>query len=210
MSARRTKCSRRRRSIFLVAIASCLFAVIPACGGDDTRASLGDAGGYDDAASLDVGVDAVDSAISCAVDAGPLDTALVGTGMSIVTDHGCAGCHGNDLSGNNGGMSSTNAEDGVAFPPNLTSDPATGLGCWTNTEIENAILNGLDREGHQLCNPMSAFASLDGSAGMSASDGQAVVAYLRSLPVVVNQVPATSICIAIDAAVSDADVSDGD
>jgi hypothetical protein len=190
--------------------------VISACSGDDTLTPLSDAGGYEDATSLDVSVDAVDSAISCAVDAGPLDSTLVASGMSIAVEHGCSGCHGSDLSGNNGGMFSVNAEDGVAFPPNLTPDPLTGLGCWTNTEIENATLYGIDREGNLLCSPMPAFASLSGSAGMSASDALAVVAYLRSLPIVVNQVPATPICVAVDAGVSDdagdgaADASDGD
>jgi mono/diheme cytochrome c family protein len=212
MSSRRSTYSRRKRSIFLVAIATLPLAVISACGGDDTAGAHGDAGGYDDATSLDVSADStsVDSAVSCAVDAGSFDSALVASGMSIVMNHGCAGCHGGDLSGNNGGLSSTNAEDGVAFPPNLTPDPITGLGCWTNTEIENAILNGIDRGGHQLCNPMPAFASLSGSAGLSTSDAEAVVAYLRSLPIVVNQVPATSMCVATDGGASDADAGDGD
>lgn len=209
MTRRASKYSRRGKLTLLVASAVSALAVISACSGDDnlsptdTDASTAEP----DATSADVTAsDATrDGSESCAVDAGPLDPAQVALGLSLVTSHGCYGCHGGDLSGNNDGVPSTNADGGVAYPPNLTSDPVTGLGCWTNAQIENAILHGIDNEGDQLCNPMPLFGSLDGSAGLGASDAVAIVAYLRSLQITVNQVPDTPICFAVDSGAPETD-----
>jgi hypothetical protein len=54
------------------------------------------------------------------------------------------------LSGNDAGL----GDSGLTWPPNLTSDPATGLGCWTDQQIQNAIVNGQDPEGGTLCPSM--------------------------------------------------------
>jgi len=137
---------------------------------------------------------------SCAVDAGPLDDAEVALGQSIVMSHRCTTCHGGTLSGNYDGVMSPTLEGGRAYPPNLTSDPATGLGCWTNEQIENAILNGIDNEGTALCPPMPRWAYLTDGGALDAAQAQAVVAFLRSLPIFVNQVPETPDCPAPDAA----------
>ena len=72
--------------------------------------------------------------------------------------------------------------------------------------MENAILNGLDPEGSALCSPMpkygSALTTPDGGpkpgTPMDAGTAQEIVDFLRSLPVVVNQVPDTT-CAAGDA-----------
>lgn len=129
---------------------------------------------------------------SCAVDAGPLDDAEVALGQQIVRAHKCPSCHGETLSGNFNGVPSPTLEGGTAYPPNLTSDPATGLGCWTNADIENAFLNGIDNEGMRLCPPMPRFGHIDG--GLGPAEAHAVVQYLRSLPVIPNQVPNTPDC----------------
>ncbi len=209
-----------------LSVFACTPIAIPACSGDDTLAPL-DAGTGADGSLPDVAVVAdssPDSApTSCAFDAGPLDDAAVQLGASLVQSHGCYTCHGQSLSGNNDGVPSSSADGGVAYPPNLTSDLSTGLGCWTNTEIENAMLNGIDNEGMPLCSPMPLFGDIDGSAGLDLSSSQAIVAYLRSLPIVNNQVPETPECAApsdageiedaasdaADAADASADAADG-
>jgi len=98
---------------------------------------------------------------------------------------------------------------GLGLPPNLTSDPATGLGCWTNAQIENAILNGTDNEGMPLCPPMPRFGHLAGDGGLDGAGAQAVVAYLRSLAVVVYQVPDTPNCAAPSDGGADAGMDSG-
>jgi hypothetical protein len=163
-----------------------------ACIGDDTVVPTGDAGSSD--ATLDVAVEAESEAeaeASCAVDAGPLDDAEIQLGAAIISTHRCFDCHGQTLSGNNDGVQYAQDEGGFAYPPNLTSDPATGLGCWTNDQIENAILNGTDNEGVPLCPPMPRFGHVQ-DGGLDASQVQAVIEYLRSIPIYVNQVPNTN------------------
>ncbi len=68
--------------------------------------------------------------------------------------------------------------------PNLTSDVETGLGAWTDAEIARAIREGVGRDGRAL-EVMPAFNYHD----MSDADIGAVIAYLRSLPAVRNEIP---------------------
>jgi hypothetical protein len=171
-----------------------------------TEAAAND-GGPSDATTtpLDTGTDAadLDAEASCAVDAGPLDDAEVQLGQSIVATHRCHTCHGGTLSGNFDGVPSPTLEGGRAYPPNLTSDPATGLGCWTNDQIENAFLNGIDNEGTPLCPPMPRFGHITDGGGLDAVQAQAVVQFLRSLPIFVNQVPSTPDCPMTEAGAPD-------
>ena len=170
----------------------------PADGPDKTvdarampTAEAGEAGA--DAGSAVDGSASPESDAGCLVDAGPLDDAMVTLGHQIVTAHRCTLCHGDTLSGNFDGVVSPTVIGGRAYPPNLTSDPATGLGCWTNEQIEEAMLFGIDNQGMPLCAPMPVFGRLlDGGLDLTAA--RAVVAYLRSLPVVSEQVPDTPDC----------------
>ena len=125
------------------------------------------------------------------VDAGPLDEASVAAGQALVTAYKCGKCHGTQLAGNPGGVQSAQTEGGVAYPPNLTPDPSTGLGCWTNAQIDQAVLNGVDDQGQPLCPPMPHFAD----AGLDASGMSDILQYLRSLAPVVQTVPDTPSCI---------------
>lgn len=174
--------SKYRRPLGFTLLLSLAPAIVAGCGGDDT-VSPGD-GGAD--ATVEGGL----GEASCAVDAGPLDDAAIQLGEAIITAHKCFQCHGGALSGNNDGVYFPEDEGGFAYPPNLTSDPAAGLGCWTNEQIANAILNGVDNEGMPLCPPMPRFGHL-ADGGLDAAEVQAVIAYLRSLPVSANQVPNT-------------------
>lgn len=132
-------------------------------------------------------------AASCAVHVGPLDDAEVQLGLSIVQSRGCGDCHGGALGGNYDGVMSPTTEGGFAYPPNLTPDPVTGLGCWTGEQIEDAILNGIDNEGMPLCPPMPRWGHVD-DGGIDAMQARAIVAYLRSLPPWVHEVPSTPGC----------------
>jgi hypothetical protein len=157
-------------------------------------------------ADAGVGLEASAAEASCAVDAGTLDDAQVALGQAVVGAHRCDQCHGANLEGNFDGVQSPTTEGGTAYPPNLTSDPATGLGCWTNDQIENAILNGIDNQGMPLCPPMPRWGHLD-DGGLDAAEAWAVVQFLRSLPIVSLQVPSTPNCSQPEAG-TDASVDD--
>jgi len=67
--------------------------------------------------------------------------------------------------------------------PNITPDRETGIGAWSDAEITAAIREGKRRDGSML----KAVMPYTFYAGMSDDDVQALVAYLRSLPPVVNK-----------------------
>lgn len=140
-----------------------------------------------DASSSDGGT--ADAA--CAVyDASGLDEAAVAAGMQQISTYHCPRCHqpmgmgtivlsGSTMNVGEGGI--------VAYGPNLTPDPATGLGCWTDPQVQRAILDGIDNTGATLC-VMPQFAQ----KGMDAGTASEIVEFLRSLPPVMHQVPDTN------------------
>jgi mono/diheme cytochrome c family protein len=75
---------------------------------------------------------------------------------------------------------------GSIYVSNITPDPETGIGAWSDGELVRALREGLDREGRLLFPAMEA----ELWRGLSDEDALALVAYLRSLPPVRNEVPA--------------------
>jgi mono/diheme cytochrome c family protein len=75
---------------------------------------------------------------------------------------------------------------GVVAAQNITPDPETGLGKWTDGEILRAMREGVDREGKALF-PMMPYQHL---RHMSDEDAKSVVAFIRTLKPIRNQVPA--------------------
>lgn len=69
--------------------------------------------------------------------------------------------------------------------PNLTSDPDTGAGRWTDDMLARAIREGIGHDGRAL-HPSMWYASF---AALSDEDLAAVIVYLRSLPPVRNELP---------------------
>ena len=78
---------------------------------------------------------------------------------------------------------------GVVSAQNLTPDPETGLGKWTDGEIVRAFREGVDRNGDALF-PMMPYQHL---RHMSDEDAKSVVVYLRTLKPIHNTVPAKHI-----------------
>ena len=75
---------------------------------------------------------------------------------------------------------------GVWYSRNLTPDRDTGLGAWSDDEILRALTRGIARDGRRLdamAMPWPWFSRL------RADDARAIVAYLRSLPPIRNDVP---------------------
>lgn len=76
---------------------------------------------------------------------------------------------------------------GVSFSANLTPDPETGLGKWTEETFVSTIRSGRHMgRGRQLLPPMP----VDQVNNLNDDDLRAVFAYLQSLPPVKNRVPA--------------------
>lgn len=70
---------------------------------------------------------------------------------------------------------------------NITPDPETGIGDWTDEELDNAIRHGVGRDGRRLDPLMYANAYRH----LTDRDLRAVIAFLRSLEPIRNPLPAT-------------------
>jgi mono/diheme cytochrome c family protein len=116
-------------------------------------------------------------------------------GRYVVSTIGCSFCHtpiradGSLVDGMlfAGGQKWTAAPFGDFVSYNLTSDKETGLGGWSDDQIKAALTRGIRPDGSRMIPfpmPWPSYASL------SASDLNAVVAYLRTIPPISNRIPA--------------------
>jgi mono/diheme cytochrome c family protein len=128
--------------------------------------------------------------------AGPVvaDEAQITRGEYLVAVSGCGDCHtpgyflgqpdiARFLAGSEVGFEIIGL--GTFYGPNLTSDPETGLGGWTEAEIVAAFTTGVRPDGRVLAPAMPWM----GYARFTPEDASAIAAYLASLPPVVNEVP---------------------
>jgi mono/diheme cytochrome c family protein len=76
------------------------------------------------------------------------------------------------------------APEGVPFvtAPNLTPDPETGIGAWTDDQLARAIREGIGHDGRTLF-PIMPYEKF---RNMTDEDLASIIVYLRSLPPVVN------------------------
>jgi hypothetical protein len=95
----------------------------------------------------------------------------------------CAFCH-QDLQGRFAGQT-TPRPMSTQYGTNLTPDPETGIGQWTDEEIRRAVRTGVARDGRTLCNLMTRYTD-----GMLTDDTlNAIIAFLRSVEPVRQQIP---------------------
>lgn len=76
----------------------------------------------------------------------------------------------------------------TAYAPNLTSDPATGLGAYSDEDILRAITEGKSRTGRALY-----FMPFTEFRGMTDEDKRALIRALRSVPAVSHMVQPTQV-----------------
>ncbi|HKZ04096.1 MAG TPA: cytochrome c [Methylomirabilota bacterium] len=76
-------------------------------------------------------------------------------------------------------------DGGVVYPPNLTPDPETGLGHWSEEEIARAVRQGQSRNGRVLV-PVMPWPSY---SVLTEVDARAIAAYLKAVPAVRFAVP---------------------
>ena len=74
---------------------------------------------------------------------------------------------------------------GVVYPPNITPDPDTGIGNWTDDQIQNAVRAGIGRHGNRRISVMP----WQGYAQLTDDDVEAIAAYLRSIEPISHRVP---------------------
>ena len=78
---------------------------------------------------------------------------------------------------------------GRIIAPNITPDPETGAGTWSDDQLARAIREGIGHDGRALF-PLMPYTHF---RAMSDEDVASVIVYLRSLPAVRNALPATEI-----------------
>ncbi len=118
------------------------------------------------------------------IEAPPVED-IVATGAYLAGPIGhCIECHspleprGRDFSHIGAGGQLFSGPWGHSVAANITSDKGSGLGSWTDDEIERAIRTGVSRDGHALKPPMG-YAYY---ARISPGDMAALIAYLRTIP----------------------------
>ena len=113
-------------------------------------------------------------------------------GKFFYTIGGCIGCHkpdpanaSTDASLPSGGAP-LKTPIGVLYPPNLTPDPETGIGKWSELDFVNAVQHGISHDGNHII-PALPYTSY---AAMRTEDVLDIRAYLMSLkPVVAKAKP---------------------
>ncbi len=119
------------------------------------------------------------------------DTALLERGRYLVEVTGaCGNCH--TPMGPQGPLPGRHLAGGTVFDeqpfravaPNITPDPETGIGRWTDPQLMRAIREGIRPDGSVIGPPMPIFFY----RGLADADLRAMVAYLRTVPPVRNAV----------------------
>jgi cytochrome c553 len=80
-------------------------------------------------------------------------------------------------------------ELGAVVAPNITPDPETGIGSWTDDEILRAMQEGVAKAGRALF-PVMPYPNF---AKLTDEDAASIVVYLRSIPPVKNALPETKL-----------------
>lgn len=176
----------------LLAIITLFFA--GACAGEAPYDPLGDYEELEPVTFLDA-PDAQPGAYA------PADRDAVERGEYLVELLGCGVCHTDgallgapdserSLAGSRTGIAYANPLGnefpGVTYPPNITPDEKTGIGSWSDEQIENAIRAGIGRHMDRRIKSMP----WPGYAKLSDEDAEAIVAYLRAIRPVRHAVPA--------------------
>ncbi len=83
---------------------------------------------------------------------------------------------------------------GTVVPPNITPDPETGAGTWSDDQLARAIREGIGHDGRALF-PLMPYEHF---RRMSDEDLASIVVYLRSLRPVKNRLPPTTIVFPVN------------
>lgn len=106
----------------------------------------------------------------------------ISRGAYLVRAGNCMGCHTLPGAAAFSGGRAVPTPFGNVFAPNLTPDPATGIGAWSPADFWRALHNGRSRDG-RLLYPAFPYPNY---TQVTRDDSDAIHAYLRSLPAVVQ------------------------
>ena len=125
--------------------------------------------------------------------AGPT-TELVARGKYVFATAGGCACHTPpDAVGLNAGGMKFDLFIGVVYSRNITPDPETGIGAWTDAQVTNAIRRG-ERPDRSKLFPIHPYKYLGNIAD---DEIEALVAYLKSVTPIKSSVPAQSLKIPV-------------
>jgi mono/diheme cytochrome c family protein len=125
----------------------------------------------------------------------PAHTGDVANGEQLYHAGGCHSCHlpPKDLAGVDqvlpAGGTALVTPVGTLYPPNITPDPETGIGKWTDVAFVNSMQKGIGVGGEHLI-PAFPYTSY---AHMKVEDVLDIKAYLMTLTPVKNQVPSHAV-----------------
>jgi mono/diheme cytochrome c family protein len=111
----------------------------------------------------------------------PARTADLANGEAMFNVGGCASCHATPKQRDRrrlGGGLALNTAFGTFKVPNISSDPAHGIGAWSEEAFVNAVLRGIGRKGEHLY-PAFPYTSYQ---RMALDDVRDLYAFLRTLP----------------------------
>ena len=113
-------------------------------------------------------------------------------GRLVFYEGGCESCHrspGQDDPLRLGGGLALKTPFGTFYAPNISTDPADGIGGWPDVNIANALLSGVGRDGQHLY-PAFPYPSYQ---RMTPRDVADLAAFLRTLPAVPGKPPANDL-----------------
>lgn len=119
------------------------------------------------------------------------DDAAIARGAYLAVAGGCESCH-TDKKNNGAPLAGGRAlvtPFGTFYGPNITPDPKTGIGDWTEDQFKRALRSGIDDEGHYLY-PVFPFTTFTNITDADAGD---LFAYLKSVKPVEHEVPPDTI-----------------
>ena len=114
---------------------------------------------------------------------------LVTRGRYLTQAADCEVCHTREGGEPFAGGRAFKTPFGVLYSPNITADPQTGIGAWTDTDFLRAVHKGIARNGERL---YPAF-PYDSYTLLADDDVRAIRAYLFSLPAVHATAPPNSL-----------------
>src|ERR687892_2883158 len=124
-------------------------------------------------------------AFTVAGNAQTYDTALVAKGQYIFALAGGCACHTVPKETPHAGGRAFSIPFGTVYSTNITQDKETGLGAWSDQQIQDAMVKGIRRDGSWILPVMP----YEKYSGMAQEDLKALIAYLRTLKPVKKATP---------------------
>jgi mono/diheme cytochrome c family protein len=125
----------------------------------------------------------------------PEQKAMAERGQYLYTIASCALCHGDD---GRGGVKISWRPMGTLWVRNISSDPDTGIGTWSDAEVARAIRSGVSRDGYALHWQGMTW---DHASNWDEEDVRALITYLRAMPAVRRAIPPARAPAADDCAI---------